>query len=234
VLLAAAAVAVLLPRAFDDPQRGAAPAPTTAPTTSGEGVPGAPGASQASGAPGGSARTAPPTASAAAPGAPTGSPTRSRPTATRVAIPAGFTRYTDPQDGFSLAVPAGWRPIRKGTLVDFDDPSSGRFLRIDTSDTPLADPYDNWVSYERQFSRTHTGYTPLGIRRVDYGRDKGWETADWEFRLDNTHVLDRNILVNSRRAHAIYWSTPQSLWGTPESRRIFSIAAATFEAAPVD
>jgi eukaryotic-like serine/threonine-protein kinase len=226
LLAAASAAAVLLPRAFDDPQRSAAPAPTTAPASP-TAAPNSPGTSRPNGA---SRPSASPTAGATA----TTARATATPGARRPTVPAGFTRYTDPSDGFSLAIPAGWEPSRNGSLVDFDDPTSGRFLRIDTTDTPQADPYENWVSYERQFSRTHSGYTNLGIRRVDYGQDRGWETADWEFRLGSTHVLDRNILVSPRRAHAIYWSTPESLWATPESRRIFDTAAATFEPAPVD
>ena len=69
--------------------------------------------------------------------------------------------------------------------------------------------------------------------RVSYGADKGWTCADWEFRIGGTHVLDRNVRVSSRRAHAIYWSTPESLWNTAESRRIFQVATATFVPAPV-
>jgi hypothetical protein len=148
-------------------------------------------------------------------------------------VPAGFTRYRDPQDGFQVAVPTGWRPIRRDTRVDFDDPGSGRFLRIDTTGTPQADPYVNWVEYEAQYRQGKSDYQYLGIRRVSYGADKGWSCADWEFRIGDTHVLNRNVLVNSRRAHAIYWSTPESLWNTAESRRIFEVATATFVPAPV-
>ena len=41
-----------------------------------------------------------------------------------------------------------------------------------------------------------------------------------------------NIRVNSARAHAIYWSTPQSLWYTAESRRILALAEQSFVPAP--
>ena len=147
--------------------------------------------------------------------------------------PAGFTRYTDPVDGFSLVVPAGWRPVRSGTLVDFHDPTSSRFLRIDTSDHPLPDPYQNWIDYEQEFRQGRTGYQLIGIRRVpDYRPDEGWTTADWEFMLGGTHVLDRNIRVSASRAHAIYWSTPQSRWNTADSRRILQLAEQSFVPAP--
>jgi hypothetical protein len=152
-----------------------------------------------------------------------------------VTAPAGFTRYTDPRDGFSLIIPAGWRPVRLDTRVDFDDPTSSRFLRIDTSDTPLADPYQNWIDYERQFRQGKSDYRNLGIRRVsDYRPEEGWTTADWEFTLGGTHVLDRNIRVSDARAHAIYWSTPQSQWDTAESRRILQLAEQSFVPAPAN
>jgi hypothetical protein len=150
-----------------------------------------------------------------------------------VPVPAGFTRYTDPRYGFSLIVPAGWRPVRDATLVDFEDPGSARFLRIDTSGTPYPDPYTNWVNYEQQFRQGRSDYRNLGIRRVpDYRPEEGWSTADWEFLIGGTHVLDRNIRVSSARAHAIYWSTPASQWDSAGSRRVFALAAASFEPAP--
>jgi hypothetical protein len=144
-----------------------------------------------------------------------------------------FTRYTDPRDGFSLITPSGWRPVRRDTRVDIDDPGSTRFLRIDTSDTPLADPYQNWVDYERQFRQGKSGYRLVGIRRVpDYRPSEGWSTADWEFVLGGTHVLDRNIRVSSARAHAIYWSTPDSQWSAAASRQILDLAERSFVPAP--
>jgi serine/threonine protein kinase len=179
--------------------------------------------------------TANPTSASRTTAAPTRS-TASSPapaTGSRVTPPAGFTRYTDPRDRFSVIVPSGWRPIRRDTRVDFDDPTSSRFLRIDTSDRPLPDPYQNWVDYERQFRQGKADYRLIGIRRVpDYRPDEGWTTADWEFALGGTHVLDRNIRVSDTRAHAIYWSTPQSRWDAADSRQILRLAEESFVPAP--
>ncbi len=217
--------AVLLPQLLDrDPTT---PGPTAAPTA-------APTAGSASGRPSGA-----PSGTTAAPGTPTGAPTTAPPRTTTAAptgaaVPAGFTRYVDPTRRFQVAVPSGWTagPGRTGAQVRFDDPGSGRYLMVETSDTPEGDPYVNWVDYERTFSADRSNYQNLGIDRVSYGADKGWETADWEFRVGNTHVLNRNILVSPRRAHALYWSTPESLWSSAESRRIFQVAADTFVPAP--
>jgi eukaryotic-like serine/threonine-protein kinase len=155
-------------------------------------------------------------------------------TGSRVTPPAGFIRYTDPRDRFSVVVPSGWRPIRRDTRVDFDDPASSRFLRIDTSDRPLPDPYQNWIDYERQFRQGKSDYRLIGIRRVqDYRPEEGWTTADWEFTLGGTHVLDRNIRVSDTRAHAIYWSTPQNRWDAADSRQILRLAEQSFVPAPI-
>ena len=217
VLVLAGAAAVLLPVLSGGGQHQA-----TGPTT--------PSARPTTAAPSSTPSTTSPTTAAptrtTAPG-----PTPA--TGSRVTPPPGFTRYTDPRDGFSLVVPSGWRPVRRDTRVDFDDPTSSRFLRIDTSDTPLADPYRNWVDYESQFRQGKADYRLIGIRRVaDYRPDEGWTTADWEFSLGGTHVLDRNIRVSSARAHAIYWSTPQDRWAAADSRRILRLAEQSFVPAP--
>jgi hypothetical protein len=238
VLVLAGIAAALVPALRNDPGNGATGPAGQASGPAGQG--------------GGPAATAPATGRTAptASGAPTSRPstTASRTpapttrattsgnapaTGADVVAPAGFTRYTDPVDGFSLVVPAGWRPVRSKTLVDFDDPTSSRFLRIDTSDHALPDPYQNWIDYEREFRQGKPDYQRIGIRRVpDYRPDEGWTTADWEFMLGSTHVLDRNIRVSASRAHAIYWSTPQSQWDTAASRRILQLAEQSFVPAP--
>jgi hypothetical protein len=227
VFVLAVAAGVLLPRALSGRS-----AQVAAPASS---RPASPSPEPASASATATATSAPATTAAPSTAPATTAPGSTAPgsTGAAVAAPAGFTRYTDPRDRFSVVVPAGWRPVRRDTRVDFDDPASGRFLRVDTSDTPLADPYQNWIDYERTFRQGKGDYRLLGIRRVpDYRPGAGWSTADWEFTLGGTHVLDRNIRVSDARAHALYWSTPSSEWGTAESSRIFALAAASFVPAP--
>ncbi|HEY6745506.1 MAG TPA: protein kinase [Mycobacteriales bacterium] len=228
--LAALAVlaAVVVPRVRSEDPGGRAAPPPAGTATATASAPAGTGAAP-------SATTPPTTAPSSSPAGRSAGPTpAAAPTGAAVAAPAGFIRFTDPQHGFSLVVPAGWRPIRRDTRVDFDDPASSRFLRIDTSSRPKADPYQNWIDYERSYRQGKTDYRNLGIRRVpDYRVGSGWTTADWEFMIGNTHVLDRNIRVSDSRAHAIYWSTPESRWDSADSRRIFDLAAASFVPAPV-
>jgi hypothetical protein len=239
VLVLAGIAAALVPVLRNDPGNGAAGPAGQASGPAGQGR----GRAATAPATGGTAPTAssgaptsrPSTTASRTPAPTTRATTSGNASATgaEVVAPAGFTRYTDKVDGFSLVVPAGWRPVRSGTLVDFHDPTSSRFLRIDTSDHPLPDPYQNWIDYEQEFRQGRTGYQLIGIRRVpDYRPDEGWTTADWEFMLGGTHVLDRNIRVSASRAHAIYWSTPQSRWNTADSRRILQLAEQSFVPAP--
>jgi len=239
VLVLAGIAAALVPVLRNDPGNGAAGPAGQASGPAGQGrgpaatapVTGGTAPTASSGAP-----TSRPSTTASRTPAPTTRATTSgnaSATGLEVVAPTGFTRYTDPVDGFSLVVPAGWRPVRSGTLVDFHDPTSSRFLRIDTSDHALPDPYQNWIDYEQEFRQGRTSYQLIGIRRVpDYRPDEGWTTADWEFMLGSTHVLDRNIRVSASRAHAIYWSTPQSRWNTADSRRILQLAEQSFVPAP--
>jgi hypothetical protein len=259
LVLLAALAALLVPRALDGdgsrptqaaPGAGAsapagdAPAtqPGAATRSAGQGQPGTGQGSAGTGQ--GSAGTGPsaaPTGGGEAGTTPGTGPGASAPTAATgqnggaaVQPPPGFRRYTDPRFGFSLVVPEGWTPGpgRNGEQVDFDDPSSGRFLRIETTDRVAADPYRNWIAYEQAEWAGRPGYQRIEIKPVDYGREQGWTAADWEFRYGGNHVLDRNIRVSADRAHALYWSTPESLWNTAESRRIFDLAAASFVPAP--
>ena len=142
------------------------------------------------------------------------------------AIPAGFVRYRDPT-GFSVAVPEGWQRVRNDPRVDFREPGGTRFLRVDQTDTPAGDPYQDWLRQEGTVSRRLPGYDRIRIDRVDY---RGWPAADWEFTWDGTggrtHVLSRNLVPAPSKAYALYWSVPQSQWA--ESRSIFDVAARTF------
>ena len=140
--------------------------------------------------------------------------------------PVGFRLHRDPT-GFSIAVPNGWRAVRDGTLVDFRDPDSSRFLRIDQRSNPRGDPYDDWIGQQPEVAKRLAGYDLKRIARVRY---RGWPTADWEFTWGSgaapLHVLNRNVVPNQFRAYALYWSTSDSRWAV--DRELFDVIASTF------
>ncbi|MEN3358331.1 MAG: eukaryotic-like serine/threonine-protein kinase [Mycobacteriales bacterium] len=185
---------------------------------------------------GSSAGRPPPTSAASRAPSPSGSAPATRATTSAAAtpartttgstpgIPAGFVDYHDPT-GFSVAIPAGWQRVRHDPRVDFEDPDSGRFLRIDQTTHPAGDPYQDWLRQEGPVSRKLAGYHRISIKRVDY---RGWSAADWEFTTADAHVLSRNIVPSAHRAYALYWSTPVSQWSTSDSTEVFAVAARTF------
>jgi hypothetical protein len=142
-------------------------------------------------------------------------------------LPAGFTWYHDPS-GFSIGMPAGWRASHRGHLVYIQDPDSSRLLIVDQTTQPRSNALDDWRQQEAARISTYPDYHRIRLQAVRYAQAE--QAADWEFTyVDSgtlTQVLNRNILVNSHQAYALYWSTPQGHWGA--SYHYFQAFAATF------
>jgi hypothetical protein len=130
-----------------------------------------------------------------------------------------------------VVIPAGWQQVHDSPRVDFRDPQTGRFLRIDQSDSPRGDPVADWQRQSAVVSARLSGYRLVRpIVAVDY---RGWPAADWEFTWVNAgttvHVVNRNLVPRPNKAYALYWSVPESRWAS--SKRIFDIAAQSFQPA---
>ncbi len=158
-------------------------------------------------------------------------PSGSRPRgASRPVVPADFRRYHDPT-GFSIAVPDGWQVSHQGHYVYVTPPSGAAFLLIDQSGHPKPNPLADWRQQEANRIGTYPGYHRIRLEAITYAPAE--KAADWEFTYDRngvpTHVLNRNILANSRHAYALYWSTPESEWA--QSFHLFQVFARTFQPA---
>ena len=145
-------------------------------------------------------------------------------------IPAGYHEFRN-TTGFSIAVPDGWRVSHQGHYVYLLPPSGADFLLIDQSDHPQPDPLKDWQQQEANRESTYPGYHRVRLQAVRYPQaDKA---ADWEFTYYHqgvlTHVLNRNVLANSRHAYALFWSTPESQWA--RSWHIFKVLEETFRPA---
>jgi serine/threonine protein kinase len=141
-------------------------------------------------------------------------------------LPAGFHLYTDPT-GFSVGVPDGWAGSpSSATAIDFKDPHSSAFLRIDRTDHPKGDPKKDWEEQEKSVSKTLPNYQRISIESVDY---RGWKAADWEFTFGSTgtiHVRNRGFVTDPNHGYAIYLSTPDSDWAG--SQQVFQVATDSF------
>jgi hypothetical protein len=157
-------------------------------------------------------------------------PTTSSPppstTAPANGLPAGYHTYTDPT-GFSVGVPDGWTAApSSATAVDFKDPDSSTFLRIDRTDQPKGDPKKDWQEQEKSVHKTLPGYHRISIESVDY---RGWPAADWEFTFGTsslTHVRNRGFVTDPAHGYAIYLSTPDTEWDA--NQQVFQVAADSF------
>jgi serine/threonine protein kinase len=129
------------------------------------------------------------------------------------ALPAGWTRYTNPDIGWSVGVPAGWQRRISGGHSDFLDPAGGRYVRIDTRTPPGPSAKGAWEDYEPGFAKTHSGYRRIRIENVAW-RDYT-NVADWEFtytsRGTTLHALDRGAVIGGH-GYGIFFQTRESRW----------------------
>jgi hypothetical protein len=125
-------------------------------------------------------------------------------------------------------MPEDWQVSHQGHLVYIQDPSSARFLIVDQTTHPKPHPLADWRQQEAARISTFPGYHRIRLAAVPYPQAE--RAADWEFTFYQdgqlTHVLNRNILVNSHHAYALYWSTPANQWAA--SYYLFRDFAATF------
>ena len=148
----------------------------------------------------------------------------------REVIPAGYHEFRN-STGFSIAVPDGWRVSHQGHYVYLLPPSGAEFLLIDQSDHPRPDPLRDWQQQEANRESSYPGYHRIRLQAVRYAQAE--KAADWEFTYYHqgvlTHVLNRNVLANSRHAYALYWSAPESQWA--QGWHLFKVMEETFRPA---
>ena len=159
---------------------------------------------------------------------PKSSPTRSDGVLT--ALPAGWVWYHDPT-GFSIGMPRGWQVTHRSVYIYIQDPSGADFLIIDQTTHPQPNALEDWRQQEAARRSTFADYHLIRLQAVSYPQAE--QAADWEFTFDQsgqpTHVLNRNILVDSHHACALYWSTPADQWSA--DYHLFEVFAASFHPA---
>ena len=144
------------------------------------------------------------------------------------ALPAGWTRYTDPEEGWSIGVPPGYVQTERGTQIQFREEQTRRTLRVDFSDDPGPSALAAWQAISPQFAARLPQYRELRLEKVDF---QGLDAADLEFTFfDETtlHVLDRTaVSEDGQRGIALYWQVPETRW--EGSQPVFEQIAATFD-----
>ena len=168
-----------------------------------------------------------PAAPSAAPSpAPSPSSAVSPPPAAVAGLPAGWTSYTDPGEGWTVGVPPGYERTSRNGLVQFRDAATRRTLRIDFSNSPDPDgALAAWQKYAPALAKKLPQYQQLRLEEIDY---EGLDAADLEWTyVEGTklRVLDRTF-VSGGEGFALYWQVPADDWDA--ARPVFDQIAGTF------
>ncbi|CAL9355917.1 hypothetical protein SUDANB96_00566 [Streptomyces sp. enrichment culture] len=176
--------------------------------------------------------TAVPPTPATTPAAPDPTPT-SAPSPT-AALPAGFRTYRSPE-GFSVALPAGWRPLSTTRVADLASrvvlgaPGDPRTLTVTHSERVGPDPVAVWRGVEQQL-RTAGGFRRIGAiaPRTYQGReaaDMQWLSTAPGSRL---RTFGRGVLLGGGRGYSLRWTTPAAAWDSAGNRAALAAVLRTF------
>jgi hypothetical protein len=222
LVLAGTAIGVAVARSGGGSKGGGAPAATTGPARAD---------GKDTGDDTAAART--PSAPASASAKPS-SAAASRSAGTGDAVPAGWYLYHDKLNGFSIALPKGWKRVGNngygsGSLLKGPGDTS---LLVDWTDQPGKSALGAWKTSSAAARGTMKGYRLLRLADVDY---RGYDAADWEYeRLlagKPVHVLNRGMVTDPHHGYAIMFTTPKGQWTSDANRQALKTFFATFKPA---
>lgn len=162
--------------------------------------------------------SASPTESASPSPTPTTSPTTSPTPA------GGTTAFTIGDTGFAIDRPSDWTEDPESTdddSVDFRDPTTGTYLRVDWTDTPGDDAAEAWRNLEKGFASRHDNYRRIRIEDVDFKDFE--EAALWEFTWTSggtqLHAYDLGVVANDgTNGFALNFVTREENWDASQQQ----------------
>ncbi|MGD6747548.1 serine/threonine-protein kinase [Streptomyces sp. BH106] len=173
------------------------------------------------------------------PGAASGRAPAPRPTVSSSpapALPPGFRRYDAPE-GFSLALPTGWR--RQGITrapdgayrVDFGASGDDRRLAVTYTERVDRDPVAVWRDDVEPALRQRTGYRRVGaIRGTTY---QGFRAADMEWLAgsgnERVRTFGRGFRLGGERGFSLRWTTPADTFTATTNRQALRVLLKSFD-----
>jgi eukaryotic-like serine/threonine-protein kinase len=142
---------------------------------------------------------------------------RRPPATTRLAVPAAWRPFSDPDGTYRLSFPPTWTPTDRGPFIDFTEPGGERFFRVQPTTDAMA-PLDAQRSLERSFMARHPDddYRRLRLGPASF---RSRPAAEWEFTfLDKgqpTRGYDITFVSGGRR-HAILFQSPAGRWASSQ------------------
>lgn len=141
--------------------------------------------------------------------------------------PEGFNTYTDSAVGYTISYPSHWDVVPIDTRTDFKEPASGRYLRIDYTDSPGEDAYARIEdSIEPDFSSGHDDYERVQLTETEFaGSDNA---ALWEYTYEGQHAYNLQFVTSDGEyGFALNFQTPEDEWD--DSQALWETFKETFE-----
>ncbi len=139
-------------------------------------------------------------------------------------VPAGWTSFSNPSGGYSVAYPSDWRRrtglARHGT--SFSE-GTGRYIKVESAHPPQVapdgDPVPGWIQNEQYWSARLPGYHLIGS--VHGGTYHGMRAAIWEYTYvlngRPTHGLDISFVSPSHSwGYSVLSLIPEDRWGSSQ------------------
>ncbi|WP_319244918.1 hypothetical protein [Streptomyces sp. MB09-02B] len=139
-------------------------------------------------------------------------------------VPEGWERVEDPQ-GFSLALPKGWKRQVEGSQIDYTPDGGEHFLRVAVDDSPDFDsPYHHQLDLEEQV-RTRSQYQQVRLEENIFRDRPGalWDFT-WTASAKDTEfpgprrAIEQMYLSRDGVEYTIYMSAPAGDWKTAEKQ----------------
>ncbi|MFR9798445.1 serine/threonine protein kinase [Streptomyces sp. MS06] len=164
-----------------------------------------------------------------------GRPPTREPTAAPSGVPAGFRRYDAPE-GFSVALPDGWRRLRTtrasaGSFrAVFGAEGDTRTLAVTYSARVGPDPVAVWRDDVEPGLEAAPGYHRIGaIRATTY---QGRRAADMEWLAGSgttrVRTFGRGVLLGGGRGYSLRFTAPAAAWGGAADRLALQTFLRTF------
>ncbi|MFJ9152231.1 serine/threonine protein kinase [Streptomyces sp. NPDC102270] len=150
---------------------------------------------------------------------PTPSPSRTATATAGTGLPPGYSEYRSPE-GFSLALPKGWKPLETSRQEDlayrvtFGASGDPRTLAVTYSKAVGTDAVAVWRDDVEPGLKDHPGYERLGDIRATTYQDREAADMQWVEDADGTRVrtFGRGFLIGGGRGYSLRWTTPAADW----------------------
>jgi hypothetical protein len=123
---------------------------------------------------------------------------------------------------FTVAVPADWKWHRDQGRITLRGSGSGSLVIAPLDDVP-SDPLPQVKAQAKAAAERIGGYQEIAVEGLTCDGNKA---ADWEYRSDEGHVLQRTIAYSSGTAFSLTWTAPEGSWDN--ELETFTTIASTF------